>query len=355
MYGAHEAKLYYVTEDPYGTTPPNPAMFGMNENLESVEPVIDPSNIKLRGFGSRDLTDIEPGLRKVNLKIVYFLPNDDILHFLQNINTLYPQTIEVIYTKDSAIVSLRHMGCIFDKATVSCSMEGAIKAEIDLIAQNLIPETAEISKPTPTDYGGLVPFTKSFIKIGDPDGSNLVATDEVTDWKCTINNYLKRIPVIRENPESLLTADATEGQKIVAVADGTKFATENMVTIKDATVSERNIIYSIVGNNLTMLNNLVNTYVVSADTKTIALVSNLLKYLRERHRDLTGELTFEFENRARFYDVIADKEFSVQLGLGDTKSFLFKYCKWDNIIAPTRIEDLISLRAPFTARNVILE
>jgi len=282
MYGAHEAKLYYVTETVYGTTPATPAMFGMNDNLESVEPAIDPGLIKMRGFGSRDLTDIKPGLRKINLKVIYFLPSEDVIQFLQHINTLYPQTVEVWYEKDASIVDLRHTGCIFDKAVVSCSMEDAIKAEIDLIGQDLAAEESKIAGATYTDYAGLIPFSDSYVKKGDADGTNLTVLEEITDWKWTIANNLKRVGVIR-------------------VTDG-----------------------------------------------------NLLKYLRERHRNLMGELTFEFENRTAFYEVINDTEFSIQLGLGATNDILFKYCKWDNVIAPTRIEDLVSLRAPFTARDVTL-
>lgn len=353
-YGGHEVKVYYTTESgAYGQTPLNPVMHGF-DNATDVEPAVDPNNIKVRGIGSRDLTEIHKGLRQVNLKVAYPLPSDNVLDFLQHILTLYPQTIEVIYDKSGSIVDLRHMGCIMDKATVACSVEDVVKAAVDLIGQNLIPETAKIAGATYTDFGGVIPWSESYVQRGAADGSALVAIEEVTDWSFTIENNLKRVAVIRSNPTSLLTATAAAAQKVVAVASGALFKTENMVFIEDTATSERNIVKSIAGNNLTMLNNLEHTYTVAAAGKTTALTSDLLKYLQERNRVLTGEVTFEFENRAEYYDVVNDSEFSLKFGLGLTNYALFKYCKWDNINAPTKSEDLISLKAPFTAREVTL-
>lgn len=353
-YGGHEAKVYYTTESgAYGQTPASPVMHGF-EDVESVEPAVDPGLIKVRGLGSRDLREIKAGLRRVNLKLAYVLPPDNVLDFLQHILTLYPQTIEVIYERGASIVDLRHMGCILDKATVECSVESVIKATVETIGQNLIPETAKIPGATYVDYGGVIPFSESYVQRGAADGSALVANEEVTDWKFNIENNLKRVPVIRANPTSLLTATAASGQKVVAVTSGALFKTENMVKIEDTAASERNIIYSIASNNLTMLNNLANTYTVAAAGKTTALVSDLLKYLQALHRVLTGEVTFEFENRAEYYDVINDAEFSLKFGLGLTNYALFKYCKWDSVGAPTKIEDLVSVKAAFTAREVTL-
>jgi hypothetical protein len=79
----------------------------------------------------------------------------------------------------------------------------------------------------------------------------------------------------------------------------------------------------------------------------------LLKYLQARQRVLNGEVTFEFETKAEFDDVINDSEFSLQFGLGSNNA-LFTYCKWEKVTSPTKIEDLVSLKAPFIARNVLL-
>jgi hypothetical protein len=81
---------------------------------------------------------------------------------------------------------------------------------------------------------------------------------------------------------------------------------------------------------------------------------HLLKYLPTRHRNLTGELIFEFESKQEYDDVISDSEFSLKFGLGSTNSVLFKYCKWENVATPTRIEDLVSLKGSFVARDVVI-
>lgn len=77
----------------------------------------------------------------------------------------------------------------------------------------------------------------------------------------------------------------------------------------------------------------------------------LLKYLRPRHRNLTGELTFEFESKEEFDDVINDTEFDLEFGLGGSNKAVFTDCKWENVATPTRIEDLIDLKAPFVAKG----
>jgi hypothetical protein len=60
----------------------------------------------------------------------------------------------------------------------------------------------------------------------------------------------------------------------------------------------------------------------------------------------------EFESKQEFEDVINDAEFSLKFGLGGTYSALFKYCKWEDVSTPTKIEDLVSLKAKFVARDV---
>jgi hypothetical protein len=279
-YGAHEAKIYYVEETNYGVTPSNPTMLGVK--AESVEPALNPSLIKVRGVGSRDLQAIKKGLRQANMKIVYPLPSDAPINFLQHVQTLNSLSIEVFYEKTSETIDLLYKGCRFDKVVVECSIEDVVKATVELVGQNVAVGTAKISGATYMDYAGAVPYFESYVQQGDADGSNLTAVERVTDWKFTIENNLKRVLVIR----------GTEGF--------------------------------------------------------------LLKYLPARHRNLTGELTFEFENKQEFDDVINDSEFSLKFGLGGTNSALFKYCKWENVVAPTRIEDMVSLNASFATRDLTI-
>jgi hypothetical protein len=279
-YGAHEAKIYYVQETNYGETPTNPSMLGVK--AENVEPALNPSLIKVRGIGSRDLQAIKKGLMHVGVKVVYPLPSDAPINFLQHIQTLNSLSVEVFYEKASGIVDLLHKGCRFDKAVVECSIEDVVKATVELIGQNVAVGTAKISGATYADYSGAVPYYDSYVQRGAGDGSGLTALERATDWKFTIENNLKQVPVIR------------------------------------------------------------------------SLSGDMLKYLPARHRNLTGELTFEFESKQEYDDVINDSEFSLKFGLGGANNALFKYCKWENVATPTRIEDLVSLKASFVARDVVI-
>jgi len=281
VYGAHEAKIYYVQEATYGVTPATPSMLGI-ATVENVEPALDPGLIKVRGIGSRDLRVLRRGLRHVDLKVAYALPSDAPINFLQHIITLNSHSIEVFYEKTSGIIDLLHKGCRLDKATVECSIEDVVKATIDVLAQDLTVGTAKITGASYAEYTGAVPFNESYVQRGAADGSGLTDVTRVTDWKFNVENNFKRVPVIR----------STSGY--------------------------------------------------------------LLKYLQERHRILTGELTFEFESKAEYDDVIADSEFSLKMGLGGSNSALFKYCKWEKVGSPTKIEDLVSLKAPFVARDVVI-
>jgi len=279
-YGAHEAKVYYVEESEYGVTPTNPSMLGLK--AENVSPSVNPSLIRLRGIGSRDLQALKKGLLQASLSITYPLPSDSPINFLQHVQTLNSLTIEVVYEKTDSTIDLRFTGCRMDRATVECHIEDVVKATVDVLGRKVETATSRISGATYADYSGAVAYYESFVKKGDADGSNLQLVDRIMDWKFTVENNLKRIPVIRQ----------TDG--------------------------------------------------------------HLLKYLTARHRNLYGELTFEFESKEEYDEVINDSEFSLQFGLGGTNTALFKHCKWDNVSTPTRIEDLVALKASFVARDLTI-
>ena len=274
VYVGEEAKVYYVTETTYGETPTSPTMYGMT-TAPHVEPGLNPGLIKVRGIGSRDVQVMKKGLRRVELKVAYALPSDAPIDFLQHIQTLTSLSVEVFYEKTSGIIDLLHKGCRFNRVTVECSAEDIIKAEAELIGQNVAVGTAKVGA-TYNDHSGAVAFHESYVKKG-------VATlDRVTDYRFVIENNLKRVPVIR----------TTNGF--------------------------------------------------------------LLKYLQERHRNCMGELTFEFEAKEEYDDVINDTEFTLEFGLGGTKKAVFSNCKWENVVTPTRVEDLVGLRAPFVAKSVVI-
>lgn len=275
VYGAHEAKAYYVIESSYGVTPTNPSMTGL-ATAENVEPDLNPGHIKVRGTGSRDLQAIRKGLRQVGLKIDYNLPSAAPIDFLLNVQTLDSLSLELVYEKSLGVVDLLYTGCRFNTVTVECSIEDLVKATVELIAQNVAVGTDKISGANYADHSGAVPYHESYVK---KDAATL---DTVTDFRFTVENNLKRVPVIR----------STNG--------------------------------------------------------------HLLKYLPERHRNCTGELVFDFESKDEFDEVINDSEFSLEFGLGGSNKAVFTDCKWDMISAPTRIEDLVTLKAPFTAKTVMI-
>ena len=280
-YSAHESRVYYVEETAYGQTPTNPSMLSVP--AESLEPTANPNNIKLRGVGSIDLQAVKKGLRVPSLKIAYPLPSDAPINFLQyakaelekslSIQTLY---YKGAFASATDIISLLYTGCKFQRITVDCTIENVVKASAELLAQDLATGTAKIAGASYADHAGAVPFYESYIKKGT------VALDRVTDWKFTIENNLKHVPVIR----------ASNG--------------------------------------------------------------NILKYLPHRHRDLTGEVVFEFESKEEFDDVINDAEFTVEFGLGGSHKAVFSNCKWENLAAPTRVEELVSLKAAFIAKTVAI-
>jgi hypothetical protein len=280
-YSAHESRVYYVEETAYGQTPANPAMLSVP--AESIEPAVNSCNIKLRGVGSVDLQAVKKGLHAPSLKIAYPLPSAAPINLLQYARVELEKSLSIqllyykgIFASATDVLSLLYTGCKFQKATVECSIEDVVKASVELLAQSVATGTAKIDGAAYTDYAGAVPFYESYIK------KDTATLERVTDWKFTIENNLKQVPVIR---------------------------TSN---------------------------------------------GNVLRYLPHRHRNLTGELVFEFESKEEFDDVVNDAEFTLEFGLGGSNKAIFSNCKWENVAAPTRIEELVSLKAAFVAKTVAI-
>jgi hypothetical protein len=271
-YGGHEANVAYVGESVYGQTPTSPAMIAII-TVENVEPAINPTLIEVRGIGSRDLAFIRKGLRQVDLKVMYAVQNTLLLN---NVMTLGSMSVEVYYEKTGGIISLLHKGCIMDKVTAECKAEDIIKATAEFIGQNLTVGTAKVGASYTPWSEAPVTFYESYVK---KQGSTV---ERATAWKFTVENNLKRVPVIR----------STNG--------------------------------------------------------------DLLKYLMERHRKITGELEFEFEAKEEFDDVVNDTPFTLEIGLGSTNKATFTDCKWEKVMSPTKIEDLVACKAEFVAKTISL-
>ena len=280
-YGSHESKLFYIEESAFGQTPTNPPMLGVA--AESIEPQINPNNIKVRGVGSVDLQAIKKGQRAPSLKVTFPIPSDAPINFLQycKVDLNKSLSVQVLYYKGAFseatdIISLLYLGCKFQSATVECSIDDVVKASAELLSQDVAASTSKISGATYSEYAGAVPFYESYIK------KDTTTLDRVTDWKFTVNNNLKQIPVIR-NPNG-----------------------------------------------------------------------NIIKYLPNRHRELSGEVVFEFESKEEFDDIINDTEFDLEFGLGGSNKAILSDCKWEDVAIPTQIEELVSLKANFTAKSLTI-
>jgi len=254
-------------------------MLGLKTAFD-VEDNIDPGLLKLRGIGSRDLDTLKKGLRKPTLKFGYLLPSASPIDFLLYAQNLNSMSIEVIYERASSILDFLYKGMKIDKVTVQLtdveSESAVIKVpSVELMGQNVVTATSKNSTNY-ADYSGAVAYNESYVKKG------AATLDRVTDWTWTIENHLKRVPVIR----------STNGE--------------------------------------------------------------LLKYLQERHRDVYGMATFEFESKDEHDEALADTEFNLEIGLGSTNKAVFSNCKWQNVKNATKIEDLIAVKASFVAKSIAI-
>ena len=51
--------------------------------------------------------------------------------------------------------------------------------------------------------------------------------------------------------------------------------------------------------------------------------------------------------------MINETEFDLEFGLGGTNKAVFTGCRWENVVTPTSIEDLVALRAGFVAKGPV--
>lgn len=197
MYGAHEAKVYFIEETTYGETPSGtgqPAMVEVGV-VQEVEPALNPDLIKIRGIGSRDLQHIRKGLRQADLKVTYALQN---INFLQHVTTLTSMNVEVFYEKSSGVISLNHKGCRINRLTVEAAAEEIVKVTTELIGQNVVVGTAKIGASYGDYSDDPLVWYETYVK------KDTTTLQRATDYRFTIENNLRRIPVIRTTDGHLL-------------------------------------------------------------------------------------------------------------------------------------------------------
>ena len=186
----------YIVESYFGAGLPVTPVF-QRIMPDDIDPGVDPALVKIRGCGTRDLVAIKRGLLKADLKVAYPIPSDNIMDFLHHVVDCFALSISVLDEGPTELVDVRYVSALIDKATVSCSLEDVLRAECDLMAQDV---NGYSEKPTGATYnllGGAVSWADVKVLKGDADGSNLQAFDMVTDFKFTIANNLKRIGVLR--------------------------------------------------------------------------------------------------------------------------------------------------------------
>jgi hypothetical protein len=74
----------------------------------------------------------------------------------------------------------------------------------------------------------------------------------------------------------------------------------------------------------------------------------------ERQINISGELEFEFETKEEYDDVVGDVAFALELGLGGSNKASLTDCKWTKVSTPTKVSDLIALKAPFIAKTITI-
>jgi hypothetical protein len=194
-----DAKFYYILESDYGVTPQNPA-FIQPEVVESVEPELNPSNIKLRGIGNIDLQAIIKGLRSPTLKVDYIPASSAPLALLQygmiNSSSL---SIEVYYeSTEAGFVNLLFQGCRVDHVTIENAIEAMLKVSAEYWSQNVVPGVGHPGGATYSTDTGMLAWYDSYVK------KNTVALERATSWKVDVKNNLKRVPVIRATNGDIL-------------------------------------------------------------------------------------------------------------------------------------------------------
>jgi len=195
-YHSDQEKFFYVTEGSFGVVPASPAMLGHSCSL--VEPDVNPNNIRVAGTGSVDIAALKRGLRQPVLRVKYPLPSDAPINLLQYVKQElnFSLSLQVLYYKDifvsaTDIISLLYKGARFNKAVLTCDIDGIIECDAEFLAQDVEVGTAKITGATYTEYAGAISGSESYVKIGD------ATCERVTSWKLQIDNNCKPVPVIR--------------------------------------------------------------------------------------------------------------------------------------------------------------
>jgi len=107
-------------------------------------------------------------------------------------------SVEVFYEKSSGIISLNHKGCRINRLTVEAAAEEIVKVAAELIGQNVVVGTAKIGASYGDYSDAPLVWHETYVKKG------ATTLERVTDYHFTVENNLRRIPVIRATDGYLL-------------------------------------------------------------------------------------------------------------------------------------------------------
>jgi len=164
----------------------------------SIDLDINPNNIRVAGSGSIDVVSLKRGRRQPILKVKYPIPSEAPINLIQYIKQELnvSLSLQVLYYKDlfdtaTDIISLLYKGARFNRAILTCDIDGLVECEAEFPAQDVEVTVAKIADATYTDYVGAVAGSESYVKIGG------VTCERVTSWKLQIENSCKAVQVIR--------------------------------------------------------------------------------------------------------------------------------------------------------------
>jgi hypothetical protein len=201
-YSLDQEHIYYIPETVKGTTPSNPTLLSVPH--ESLNPGFDPGNLLLRSGGNYDLLAIKKGVRQPTLKFSYIVPSAAPIDLLQYARMELDKSlsIQVLYYKGilasaTDILSLLYTYMRIGKASISCQLDDVLKANLEMIGQNVTTDTAKLTGASYIDYSGAVAFNETDVTIG---GS---VNDRVVGWKMDIYNKPRQVAVIRSTNGNL--------------------------------------------------------------------------------------------------------------------------------------------------------
>jgi hypothetical protein len=211
-YGVSEERFYYIAEATAGTTPvgtEGAPITMLSVPHETIDPGINLSNQICRGGASYDAIAIKAGIRNPTVRLACVIPSSNPIELIQwakrDLNTSL--SVLLAYHKGNwgangvsatNILTLLYNYLRINKLSVSCQLDGVVKADMELIGQNIVTGTSLPTYTTFTDHTGAIGFNETGVTL---NGASEDAT--VTGFRIDVNNGVKQVPVIRSTNGNL--------------------------------------------------------------------------------------------------------------------------------------------------------